>query len=190
MKFLHLIILLTLSSPFLCSAQDHMETEHNVNVSFNVPKTNIIDIASLNGNDITFNPTDIDAVGNGMDFSLVNNELWLNYTVVKSNAYSLKHINVSVTASNFPNGMSLKVKIDPDANLGKGDIGTPVVGFTDLIPDAGSIELISDIGSCFTGNGINRGHNMHFKLDYDNTYYDELHTNFDTIIILTYTITD
>ncbi len=190
MKFLHIVILLTISVPFICSAQDHMETEHDVNVSFNVPKTNIIDIASLNGNDITFNPIDIDAVANGMDFSLINNELWLNYTVVKSNAYSTKRINLSTTASNFPVGMSLKLKVDPDANLGKGDIGTPVAGFTDLIPDASPVELISNIGSCYTGNGANKGHNLHFKLDYDNTYYDELHTNFNTIIVLTYTITD
>lgn len=190
MKILHIVILLFISTSFLSYAQDEMETEHDVNVSFTVPKTNIIDIASVNGNDITFNPIDIDAVATGMDFSLANNELWLNYTVVKSNSYSLKRINVSVTAVNFPLGMSLKMKIDQDSGLGKGDMGTPVAGFTELIPDAGPIEVVSEIGSCYTGNGPNNGHNLHFKLDYDNTYYDELHTNFNTIITLTYTITD
>ena len=190
MKILHQVILLITFIPHIVFAQDNMESEHDVNVSFTVPKTNIIDIASVNGNDITFNPTDIDAIADGMNFSLENDELWLNYTVVKSNAFSLKRINVSVTATNFPIGMSLHLKIDPDANLGKGDMGTPVAGYTNLIPDAGPVEIISDIGSCFTGNGPSKGHNLHFKLDYDNTYYDELHTNFNTIIILTYTITD
>ncbi len=189
MKLIYIIIAL-LIIPLKSYAQDQMESAHDVNVSFNVPKTNIIDIASLNGNDIIFSPIDIDAVSTGMDFSLVNNELWLNYTVVKSDAFSPKKINVSATATNFPQGMSLKLKIDPDAQQGKGEIGTPVFGFQNLIPDASPIEIISNIGSCFTGNGSNKGHNLHFKLDYDNTYYDELTTNFNTIIILTYTITD
>lgn len=185
-----LLITIAILTPLITIAQDEMESEHDINVSFSVPKTNIIDIASLTGNDITFSPVDIDAVANGMDFTLTNNELWLNYTVVKSNAYSVKRIHVSTTAVNFPQGMSLLLKVDPDEGHGKGDMGTPVSGYTNLVPDAGSVELISNIGSCFTGNGPNNGHNLHFKLDYDNTYYDELHTNFNTIIVLTYTISD
>lgn len=177
-------------TPFLSLGQDQMESEHDVNVTFSVPKTNIIDIASLNGNDITFSPADIEAVANGMDFTLTNDELWLNYTVVKSNAFSHKRINVSVTATNYPVGMLLQMKVDPDANQGKGEMGTPVFGYVNLIPDAEPLEIISDIGSCFTGNGYSSGHNLHFKLSYDNTYYDELTTNFNTIIFLTYTITD
>lgn len=185
-----ILIIITIVTPYIILAQDNMESEHDVNVSFSVPKTNIIDIASVNGNDITFSPIDIDAVANGMNFSLANNDLWLNYTVVKSTAFSHKRINVSVTAVNFPNGMTLLMKIDPDEGLGKGEMGTTKVGFSNLIPDAGPLEIISDIGSCFTGNGPNKGHNLHFKLNYDNTYYDELSTNFNTIITLTYTITD
>lgn len=185
-----LFIVLTILIPLFTYAQDELESKHDINVSFSVPQTNLIDIASLNGKDIIFSPLDIDAVANGLNFTLTNSDLWLNYTVVKSNTSSLKRINVSVAATNFPLGMSLKLKIDADIGLGKGDMGIPITGFSDLIPDAKSTEIISNIGSCFTGNGPNKGHNLHFKLDYDNTYYDELHTNFNTIIILTYTITD
>lgn len=185
-----LFIVIPILIPFFTYAQDELESKHDINVSFSVPQTNLIDIASLNGNTIVFSPVDIDAVASGLNFSLTNNDLWLNYTVVKSNASSPKRINVSVVATNFPLGMSLKLKIDADIGLGNGDMGTPIAGFSDLIPSAESIEIISNIGSCFTGNGPNKGHNLHFKLDYDNTYYDELYTNFNTIIILTYTITD
>lgn len=171
-------------------AQDALQAEHEVNVSFTVPKTNIIDIASLNGNDITFSPTEIASIADGANFSLTNSELWLNYTVIKANAFSPKRINVSVDAINFPTGMSLKLKVDPDEGQGKGDMGTPVAGYSELVPDAAPVELITDIGSCYTGNGPNNGHNLHFQLDYDNTFYDELQTNFNTVIILTYTITD
>lgn len=185
-----LIFIAIIFSPLYTFAQDAVETEHDVNVSFNVPKTNIIDIASLDGNDITFSPVEIESIANGANFSLANSDLWLNYTVIKSTANAPKRINVSVAAVNFPTGMSLKLKIDPDEGMGNGEMGSPVLGYSDLIPDAAPLELISNIGSCYTGNGVNNGHNMHFRLDYDNTYYDELHTNFNTVIILTYTITD
>lgn len=188
MKLLTTIIL-SIIPTVLLMAQDSPESEHDVNVSFTVPKTNIIDIASVNGNDITFSPVEISSIANGTNFTLTNNELWLNYTVIKASEFEHKRINVSTSATNFPVGMTLKLKVDPDEGQGKGEMGTPVFGYTDLVPEAGPVELISNIGSCYTGNGSNRGHNLHFKLEYDNTYYDELHTDFNTIIVLTYTIT-
>jgi len=94
-------------------------------------------------------------------------KLWLNYSSIIEGS-STNSIYVSLTSTNLPAEIMVKLTIGPDVGVGSGQLGTPAKPiFLSLTPQ----PIVTNIGSCFTGQGMNKGHEL--------TYSWELAPNYD-----------
>ena len=113
----------------------------------------------------------------------VNASKWINYTSSKEEFSNSKSISVEL-GGNMPEGIQLKLIVSQDSGWGQGDIGN---SHGELIVTEISKEIISNIGGCYTGQGIGKGHNLQYQLIVDD------YTNISKIdgedILITYTIT-
>jgi len=100
-------------------------------------------------------------------------KIWLNYSsVVEGN--STNSIYVSLASGNLPADVNIKLNVGQDVGAGSGKMGNPIKQVTlTNYPQA----IITDIGSCYTGQGINKGHPL--------TYSWELSPNKDSDILTT-----
>jgi uncharacterized protein YdgA (DUF945 family) len=177
----------------LVKAQDQSADNHNVTVD--VPSFAILDIESSNGSsNITLEPTvnGLEA-GDEVSFtSVVNNNLWLNYTAIADNQGNgnspvLKTRKISVQMDKVISGLNINLKVKADAGNGEGTVGNSSYVNNDLTLSTGSQEIIGGIGTCYTGDGANNGHQLIYSLDADD--YSSLLAGSEEITV-TYTITD
>lgn len=110
---------------------------------------------------------------------------WLNYSSIV-NSGSTNYITVSISSGSLPADVSLKVIISEDVGMGSGLVGTPVGEITlTSYPQ----NIIVNIGSCFTGYGINKGHRLTYVWENPESYnYSNSYENGEPIAV-TYTIT-
>ena len=122
----------------------------------------------------------INLAGADPDLSLVNSEnaqqkltpnpsskTWINYSsVVESN--STNNICASLGTGNLPAEVIVKLNVSKDAGLGSGDMGKPS---DQIILSGYPQEIITGIGSCYTGQGVGKGHLL--------TYSWEIASNYD-----------
>ena len=110
---------------------------------------------------------------------------WINYSsIVDGN--STNSISVNLSSDNIPVEIRIKLDISPDAGAGAGTIGKP----TGQITLTGyPQEIITGIGSCFTGRGTLKGHHLTYSWEWLPPY-DIDHSSIDNIeISVTYTLT-
>ncbi|HDR52697.1 MAG TPA: hypothetical protein ENN90_13945 [Mariniphaga anaerophila] len=187
MKKLSVIIATVLFSFGVANAQtDSNEASHGVEIT--IPTVAIIDIEGPNGESPTINLTpSIDGLeaGAAVNFSsATNNDLWLNYTsIVKSN--QKRNITASIDG-NLPAGVSLKVKAGTDASLGNGAAGSPE---SEITLESTAKNVITGIGSAYTGEGYKNGHQLTYTLDMADESYAKL-VAADYNVTVTYTITE
>ncbi len=171
---------------------DTKEASHNVGIT--IPTVAIVDIEEEGGSEagtITLKP-DVSSLeaGSAVDFSTAtDNSLWLNYTsIVTGNSNSSsREITVELdNENNLPAGVSIKLQAGNAASTGKGTKGTPVSGGVTLSEDAQN--LITGIGSCYTGSGFENGHQLTYTLNMDNDEYADLMAKSYEVQV-TYTIT-
>jgi hypothetical protein len=111
---------------------------------------------------------------------------WINYSsIVDGN--STNSISVNLSSENTLVEIRIKLDISPDAGAGAGKIGKP----TSQITITGyPQEIITGIGSCFTGRGILKGHQLTYSWEWLPPY-DVDHSSINNIeISVTYTITN
>lgn len=83
-----------------------------------------------------------------------NNETWINYSTVVQEGSSYT-ICASLSFSDTPGDIVVKMKVSSDAGAGQGKVGIPTETITlSDYPQA----IIGKIGTCYTGQGINKGH--------------------------------
>jgi hypothetical protein len=83
---------------------------------------------------------------------------WLNYSsIVKSE--SNNYITVNIHSGSFPSEAELYLYISPDVGKGGGKVGIPT---TSIVLSYYPQIIISNIGSCFTGVGIQKGHQLKY----------------------------
>ncbi|MDZ7846718.1 MAG: hypothetical protein U5L96_08080 [Owenweeksia sp.] len=100
-----------------------------------------------------------------------------------------RDIEVVLTSGPLPAGVSLQVKADPYAGNGDGTMGTPNAGVN--LTNSPQ-PIVTGIGSCFTGDGVNNGHNLTYTLNLSSNSgaYATLDADNSNTIQVTYTITD
>lgn len=98
-------------------------------------------------------------------------KIWLNYSAVVE-ANSTNTVCASLSSGNLPAEVALKLKIGPDAGAGFGQVGVPV---DSVILSTYPQAIVTNIGSCFTGQGDKKGHLL--------TYSWELLPNYDPDIL-------
>lgn len=96
--------------------------------------------------------------------------IWINYSSVIVNN-STNTICASLAYGDLPAEIAIKLKVGPDVGAGYGQAGKPTIPiYLSTAPQA----IITDIGSCYTGQGNNKGHLLTFswelKPGYDPDY--------------------
>lgn len=113
-----------------------------------------------------------------------NNTKWLNYTSCVAAATPSRTVTAKLTGA-LPAGIGLQLTVSPKSGFGQGVFGTSV-GTLTLTTVATTI--LSGIRGCYTGNGINNGHQMTYTLLINN--YASLTAGTSGALVVTYTISN
>ena len=170
-------------------AQDNNQDAHDIVI--NVPEVALLDLETNGNRTIKLQPEAPTEAGERLDFSKASNkDLWLNYSsIVSKENEPTRKVTVAITAGQVPNGLRVDLQASP-ALEGSGNLGKPADVLT---LSENPQDLIVDIGSAFTGNGVSHGHNLAYKLDMLNTDRNtdgELDYDTSGSITITYTLTD
>jgi hypothetical protein len=167
-------------------AQDTDEQSHNVSITF--PEIALMDIESTNNSNVSFqlNASGVEA---GQEYVIdeENQDLWINYTSVVADNSSDRSITVVAASVPSIEGLTLRVVAGPHIGSGGGELGTPTSVVT---PSTNPVEIITNIGSSYTGNGNSNGHNLTYYLDYSGDFENLNVSDAGSTISLTYTITE
>jgi len=171
--------------PYLFS-QDTNTSSHSLSIVF--PEVALLDIESESGENISFilDGAALDA-GENVEFHQERSSLWLNYTSLISTMGSER--SISVKASNLPDIPGLIISLEAENYIGTGE-GTYGIPTATIIPTEMEKQLITGIGSAYTGDGPSNGHRLKYYLDYSGSYADFSKEKGSQNITITYTITD
>ena len=181
------LIVFTTANTF---AQDTNEDTHTVTIG--IPEVALLDLESANGTAISLNGTAPSEAGDKVIFNASNSDIWINYSsIVGSSTEPSRNVTVQITDGNVPNGLVLSVVASQDAGQGDGTMGVAVSEAIALRIDRAD-EIISGVGSAYTGNGANKGHNLTYTLTQSNEEGSYAQIDFDQsqTLSITYTLSD
>ncbi|UCA58058.1 MULTISPECIES: hypothetical protein [Chryseobacterium] len=170
------------------NAQDTNTDGHTITIS--IPEVALVDIEPAATKNITLGFTAPTEAGSPIIPSAANNTLWLNYSSIKSDADPSRNVSVKLNAV-IP-GVDVHVTAAAATGSGGGTLGTSA-GLLTL--SAADQTIISGIGSAYTGNGTNNGHNLTYALVAGSgpggvANYADLLATATTSATVTYTISD
>ena len=180
------LILFTSTATF---AQGDTKTDAH-NLTIKIPEIALLDLeAPANDTRVSLVGTHSTEAGDPVEFNATNNSIWLNYSSIIGTD-TKRNITVKITGGDLPSGLSLKVKAgSADVSLGKGDFGTSTN--TDLVLNkTDDTEIISNVGSVYTGTGVDKGHNLTYSLEQTGSYADLRHNGDGETLTITYTLSD
>jgi hypothetical protein len=150
-------------------------------IMFSIPAIALVDFA---GSD-----TRISFIqGNGAEQIITPSTLdktWINYSSIVDGK-STNSISVNLSSGNLPAEIQIKLDVGQDVGAGAGTTGKPIrqIALT-RYPQ----EIITGIGSCYTGRGTQKGHQLIYSWEWLPPY-DFDHSSIDNIeISVTYTLT-
>jgi hypothetical protein len=157
-------------------------------VAITIPTVALVDVENAEGEATTINLTpDVSALeaGEAVDFSTANdNSLWLNYTSVVASEQT-RNITASISGT-LPSGVSLKLQAG-GISTGNGTLGSSA---GEVVLSATGQNVVAGIGSAYTESGENKGHQLTYTLDMNNSSYSTLVANNNYNVTVTYTITE
>ncbi len=168
-------------------AQESNTGSHNLNIVF--PEVALLDIESEDGSDINFIIENQDlAAGEEFEIHEQNEALWLNYTSLVAQNGATRAISVHSTSVLEIPGLDISIEALSHSGVGGGSLGSPT---SVVVPSTTATNIITGIGSAFTGDGVTNGHKLVYSLDYTGST-ENLHAmNGDIATIsIVYTITD
>ncbi|MBI5916615.1 MAG: hypothetical protein HY842_14655 [Bacteroidetes bacterium] len=168
-------------------SQDTNEDSHTLTVD--IPEVALLDIEPT-GSTITLSPAAPTEAGNPIDFTAdTDNSLWLNYSsIIGTSPDNSRKVTVAVTGT-LPTGANLKVLAGAYSGSGAGTTGAPTAIVT-LAAAATDYDIVTGIGSCYTGNGASNGHNLTYSLTENSGSYGSLNFDTDYTLTVTYTLSD
>jgi hypothetical protein len=189
------VIVLSANASF---AQDTNVANHSLTIS--IPEVALLDLEAAT-TAITLKgslPVGIDGkaeAGLPMTFGddATNSTIWMNYSSIVGSTETSRNVTVALSGT-VPNGLKLTVRAGIYSGEGKGTLGTAEVEPIVLLSNAtAATPIITAIGSAYTGNGINNGHLLTYKLGYaTDAATDYAKLRFDTVapLTITYTLSD
>jgi len=169
-------------------AQDNNDTNeagHRVNININTHALLDVEAAGGEASTINLTPNAPDEAGLGLSFeNIANSDLWLNYSSVVEKGKK-RSISASMN-KDLPEGISIELGVSSDAGKGKGRVGSAASKAQEL--KKSGVTIVSDIKSCYTGSGSEKGHNLTYSLKMDEDKYGDLEAATYEIEV-TYTIT-
>jgi hypothetical protein len=190
MKRLFILIILGMSTSFAGFSQattDARNDSHQLTIT--IPDVALLDIEPVTANrdfSLTFvAPTE---AGMRIRNPNSNNTVWMNYSSIVSAPTGAHPVRKVTVQSNVmtPGGIGFTVTASGDAGAGGGSVGG--VGGNVSIDNTAQ-DIIRDIYSCYTGNGVNKGHQLTYNANVANTAYSQLRAG-STLMSITYTLTD
>lgn len=166
-------------------AQDTNTDSHTVSIT--VPEVAIVDIEPTANKNITLGFTAPEEAGLPIVANGSNNTLWLNYSSIKSVTDATRNVSVKL---NIPvPGVDINVTAAAATGAGGGLLGTPSAQLTLSATDQ---TIISGIGSAYTGDGTNNGHNLTYALAAGGNIanYADLQATTTAAATVIYTISD
>lgn len=166
---------------FKCYAQRDAEHEINVNIS----EVALLEVLAGSGGEVNFNGVAPNTSGQKIRISnKAGSGVWLNYSsIVGPNQFR------TVTATvlgNIPAGIVLKVKTSECKGVGRGLVGQTL---NEKELSNSPVNIITGIGSCFTGQGEQNGHELSYSLELNDDAYGLLERK-ETSLQILYTLTD
>ncbi|MCG8483115.1 MAG: hypothetical protein MJA31_07390 [Clostridia bacterium] len=137
---------------------------------------------------MTFGAPASDEAGSPLSDPSSNSSLWLNYSSIVGASGETRSITVKL--DNAVSEGTLTVQAASDAGNGLGSVGTAAASAITLSTTAQNI--VTGIGSCYTGSGTSNGHQLTYSLSLTTTSsnYSNLVHNTNNQYTVTYTITD
>lgn len=170
------------------SAIAQADNSESHQIEIRIQEVALIDLESNAPDFISLTPATPSEAGNEMDFSSAfDQNIWINYSSVTGTSEPLRKVSAYIEG-NVPDGLNLNVTASSYQGNGKGKLGISE-GKVELTEQA--TDIITGIGSCYTGNGVNNGHQLVYSLDLENAdSYGKLNFNQSASISVTYTLTD
>lgn len=180
------IFLLALSAQTVMG-QDTNTDNHSIDIK--IPQVALLDIETSASKTLNLEGKAPNEAGMPVDFSEAkNSDLWINYSsIIGAKTLPQRNVTAAVTKGTIPDGVQLKVTAAADAGKGGGKLGT-TAGQITLSGTAQNI--ITAVGSSYTGNGANAGHNLTYVLELDAANYSKLDFDQSNTVEVTYTLTD
>ncbi len=168
------------------NAQDTNADAHDLTV--NIPEVALLDIEG--GTSATLDPAAPTEAGDPLDFTAdTDATLWLNYSSIIGNAPDDSRTVTANLTGTLPTGANLIVTAGAATGDGAGTKGTSS-GAVTLAAVSTNYTIITGIGSCYTGDGGNKGHNLTYSLTEDSGNYGSLNFDTDYTVTITYTLSD
>lgn len=187
MKLKEAIFILIVSCiSFGSFAQNDNTATHDLNVV--IPEVALLGVVSESQTDVSLNATMPTKAGDAVNFSDANNSrIWINYSSIISEATPKRKV-IAMVQGEIPQGVKLVVEASDYSGSGKGKLGKPA---GEVVLSNQPSDVIVDIGSCYTGKGVNNGHYLTYKLEKDNSSesYAMLNQQ-NTSVNVVYTLTD
>lgn len=177
------IFLATITLSLNVNGQDSKVATNSVAIS--APSVALIKLEGTPS--VALAPMAPEEAGGALDFSgSINSELWINVSsVVGSMTKTTRDVTAAIATGGIPAGLQLKVVAAADAGQGDGSMGLPSATLT---LNTTAQNFIIGFGTCFTGEGANKGYRLSYSL-VKNSYVDIKFDNGQTISVA-YTISD
>lgn len=185
MKFLRYIsfFVLIICLRSVAYAGDH-EVSHKARVM--IPEVAMLALHNGGSQGVQFSVGAPNTAGDQVHLQSVDqSSVWLNYSSVVSP--NQKRKVTATVLGNIPEGIALKVKTGQNAQIGIGETGTSN-GIIHLSNNPS--DIISGIGSCYTGHGINKGQQLTYELEINNDQFYHNNELNDLRLSIVYTLTD
>ncbi|MHB1108175.1 MAG: hypothetical protein ACYCZ2_17605 [Lutibacter sp.] len=190
--FFAAVIVLSTNASF---GQDSKIATHLLNI--NIPEVALLDLEAPSTS-ITLAGTVPTEAGLPMTFedaTAKNTSIWMNYSSIVKGVL-LRNVTVSILTGSVPAGLKLTVLAGAASLDGAGTKGTAasIITFINTTPTTPQ-NIVTGIGSTYTGNGVNKGRNLTYQLGYATdaeTDYAALR-NVDLVgvpLTITYTLSD
>jgi len=168
-----------------CNAQDDND---NNNCNIHIPEVALLNLKSASQGTVNLSPGNPGEAGASLNFeSSSQSDIWINYSSIINNGINSSRGLLASVSGEIPEGILLKVYASEDAGTGGGRTGIPTG--TVILSEAQQ-EIISGIGSCFTGAGINKGHKLTYYLEPDESAgYSKLQ-NKSCLLTVTFTLSE
>lgn len=176
-----ILVLITLNSFAQNSAK------HNIDIR--IPEVALLGLVANNSNTIQIHTNSSNVAENSISFADETdlNSVWINYSSVKKAQSAPRRITAFVQGD-IPEGIKLKVSASAASSSGKGELGQSK-GSTVLGEQP--TEIIGNIGSCYTGQGAQHGHNLVYSLAIDETEDKTLALSSENVTFnIVYTLAD
>jgi hypothetical protein len=178
-RYILLFLILNYTNHFRINSADSNITQMPVMLS--IPSIALVDFAGLEKR-ITYSS------GHGAEQIITPstlNKTWINYSCINE-GNSTSVISVNLSSNNLPTEIIIKLEVGENVGGGAGKTGRPI---GPVLLKNYPQDIIIDIGTCYTGRGIHKGHQLTYSWEWLSPYSPDLFMDEDFEIAVTYTIT-